>query len=363
MSTLPPATRLRYVHEVAGAIVLVTFLAALVVLGLTGRAQRWFEPVVEVRVRLPMDGSFGLREGSEVLVLGTTVGAVDQLTIDQDGITAVVTLRKAFAHFVRADSRAIVRRTFVVAGDAFLEITRGTGAPLGPGATIIASADLGPRETMQLVIDQIRIEAIPTVQAIRKAVEESTALATQLRDPAGPLQQIIGSAQSLSSKLDKGDGLVGRLIADPALADDAERLMRNTNVSVETLVALLDDVSAAAASLQKIAAQVEGQSDQIPEIVTSAKNILNRTDALLADVQTIAADGTRITSVAAAEAENFRGLAIQAQETLRQIERLIEGVQQHWLIRDYVPQPLRRPRLPASAAATEPGTPASGGGR
>lgn len=363
MSTLPPATRLRYVHELAGAIVLATILGALLILGLTGRAQRWFEPVVQVRVRLPIDGSFGLREGSEVQVLGTAVGAVDQLTIAQDDITAVVTLRKAFANFIRSDSRAVVRRTFGVAGDAFLEITRGTGAPLGPGATVIASADQGPTETMQLVIDQIRNEAIPAVQAIRKAAEEYSALAVQLRDPAGPLQRFIGSAESLAGKLDQGEGLVGRLMADPTLADDAQRLVRQANVSVEGLIALLGDVRAGAASLQKIAAQVEGQSDQFPGIVKQTKDILERTDGLLADLRTMAADGTRITSVAANEAENFTGLGIQAHEALRQLGRLIEGVQQHWLIRDYVPRPVRRPRLPASAAATEPGPTPDGGRR
>jgi len=43
---------------------------------------------------------------------------------------AQANIRRDFFRFVRADSSAVVKRKFGVAGDSFFEITRGQGKPL-----------------------------------------------------------------------------------------------------------------------------------------------------------------------------------------------------------------------------------------
>lgn len=365
MSAASPHTRLRYVHELAGAFVLVTLLALFFIFGLAGRAQQWLAPVERLRVLLPREGSFGLREGADVQLLGTVVGSVDRLTISMDEIAAVIVLRREFVDFVRKDSRAVIRRTFGVAGDAYLEITRGSGERIDAQFTLAAQADQAPTETLQLVIDQIRNEAIPAVQAIRKAAEEYTQLAVDLQDPNRPLQQFIAGAGDIAGKISRGDGLVGRLIADPEFADDTEKLVKRATVSIDSLIDLLGDVRVAAASLKIVAEKLQGESDKIPELVEQTRSVLKRTDDVLANLQKISADGTQISATIASETDALPGLAVQAHETLRELDRLIMGLQNHWLIRDSVPAAARRPRLSPSAAGMGPTPappPSTGGG-
>jgi hypothetical protein len=50
-------------------------------------------------------------------------------------------------------------------------------------------------------------------------------------------------------------------------------------------------------------------------------------------------------------------LAVQLQERLRESQRLLEGIRNHWLIRDYIREPGLGEPLPASRA------PSGGGGR
>jgi hypothetical protein len=53
------------------------------------------------------------------------------------------------------------------------------------------------------------------------------------------------------------------------------------------------------------------------------------------------------------EVDDLPGTVVQTQETIREAERLIEGIQQHWIIRKYVPQP----QVPAMIPAVEAGGP------
>ena len=68
--------RFRHVHTTAGTFVLI--VVGLLVAGIivTGRSHRWFSPMGKVTLQFPREGSLGLREGADVLILGTVVGSV-----------------------------------------------------------------------------------------------------------------------------------------------------------------------------------------------------------------------------------------------------------------------------------------------
>ena len=108
-------------------------VVALVVAGvvLSGHSQRWFARKYPFDVLLPESGTSGLRQGDEVFILGVSAGLVDDIIVGEDGrMKAHVRVRRDFQRFVRADSSACIKKAFAVAGDSFMEITRGTGDPL-----------------------------------------------------------------------------------------------------------------------------------------------------------------------------------------------------------------------------------------
>src|SRR5205807_4770349 len=124
--------KFRRVHEITGTFVLIIVALLVASVVWTGRSQRWFKSNVTLRIVLPEAGAAGIRQGSEVYFLGTLVGSVTDVIVDKatGRMEAQVSIRYDFFRFVRADSSAVVKKKFGVAGDSFFEITRGQGAPL-----------------------------------------------------------------------------------------------------------------------------------------------------------------------------------------------------------------------------------------
>ena len=118
--------KFRYVNELAGIFVLLVFLLFVAGIVLAGRAQGWFEHYRHVSITFPAAGSSGLKKGAEVEMLGATAGSVDRMSMDDEGnMHAILSIRSDFFPFVRRDSRVILKKQFVVVGDAYVEIPRG----------------------------------------------------------------------------------------------------------------------------------------------------------------------------------------------------------------------------------------------
>ena len=287
--------KFRYVNEIVGSFVLVVLLALLVGIILAGRAQDWFEPEHEVKISFPEEGSLGLQKGAEVQILGTPVGAVRRIRVDDDGrMTGELTVKGDFIRFVRSDSRVIVKKKFGVAGDAFVEITQGRGVEHDFSLPMPATKDTEITEIAQDILKRLQENTVP-------AIQEYTALAADLRSTNGPLMKLLANLEGITAGLERGEGSAGQLLRDPAVADEIERIL-------DEVKKILVDVKAATAQLPPVAARVGKETEDLP------------------------------------------GLMVQTQETLREAERLIEGIQQHWLIRKYVPTPPATEMIPASRA-------------
>ena len=77
--------KFRRVNEITGTFVLVVVAVLIAAVVWTGRSQRWFKSNVTLRIVLPEDGAAGIRQGSEVYFLGTLVGSVSDVDVDDDG--------------------------------------------------------------------------------------------------------------------------------------------------------------------------------------------------------------------------------------------------------------------------------------
>src|ERR1043165_5618863 len=118
--------KFRRVNEITGTFVLIIVAVLIAAVVWTGRSQRWFKSNVTLRIVLPETGAAGIRQGSEGYFLGTLVGSVSYAIADPTGrMEAQAHIRYDFFQFVRADSSAVVKKKFGLAGDSFFEITRG----------------------------------------------------------------------------------------------------------------------------------------------------------------------------------------------------------------------------------------------
>ena len=301
--------KFRRVNEITGMLVILVAVALVAALVWTGHSQRWFKSRVTLRIVLPEAGAAGIRQGSEVYFLGTLVGSVSDVIVDAKGrMEAEANIRRDFFRFVRADSSAVIKKKFGVAGDSFFEITRGEGKPLPEkNASIVCNEQF--QSALEAAVEEIRGQALAVLKKASAGLDLWTKLGADLGETRQRLDQLTVRMENMAAGVEAGKGTVGRLITDTALADEAQNLLARANEAMNELQGVVTNLNVAAARL--------------PEI----------TDAV------------------ADEAKDLPGLVRQTQTSMRELERLVEALQRHWLLRKYVNQTNPPPLRPLSETA------------
>lgn len=306
--------KFRHVNEITGTFVLVVVALLIAAILWTGHSQRWFKSRVTLRIVLPEAGAGGIRQGSEVYFLGTLVGSVADVLVDDNGrMEAEANIRRDFFRFVRADSFAVVKKKFGVAGDSFFEITRGRGLPLPEkNASIICNEQ--DANALESAIEDIRRETLLTLNKTTAGLDAWTALGTNLLSTQERVEQLVAGLNQIISGIQQGKGTAGRLVTDPALADETQNLLARANEVMGELQGMTTNLNLAVNHIQNGTAR-------LPEITDAVAN----------------------------ETKDLPGLVLQTQVSMREIERLVEALQRTWLVRKYVNQINPPPLRPAPA--------------
>jgi len=292
-----------HVHAITGTFVLVVLAVIIAALVFAGRSQRWFIGNVTLRIALPEDGAAGIRQGSEVYFLGTLVGSVSDVRVDSAGrMEARARIRHDFFLFVRGDSSAIIKKKFGVAGDSFFEISRGQGAPLPEdNASIICKEQL--QSALEAAVDEIRRETLLILKKTSTGLDTWITLGSELSASRERLDQIFARADTIAVGLQEGKGTIGKLLNDSSAADGLQTLVSNANHSVDELQVTLKNLASASGNIQQ-----------------ATTNLPTLSAALEQDAKQIPA------------------LILQTQTSMVELQRVIEAVQRHWLLRKYVNQ-------------------------
>jgi phospholipid/cholesterol/gamma-HCH transport system substrate-binding protein len=293
--------RFRRVNEITGTFVLVVLALLVAVVVWTGRSQRWFKGNVTLRISLPEAGAAGIRQGSEVYFLGTLVGSVSDVLVDPAGrMEAEANIRRDFFRFVRADSSAVVKKRFGVAGDSFFEITRGGGEPLTEkNASIVCNEQF--QSPLETAVEEVRQEAMLVLKKVNAGLDVWTKLGADLGETRQHLDQLAVRLQNMAAGVEAGKGTVGKLITDTALSDEAQKLLARANEAMSELEGVVTNLNVAVKS-------VRDGTMRLPEITAAVAN----------------------------ETKDLPGLVQQTQTSMREIERLVEAMQRHWFLRKYV---------------------------
>ena len=333
----------RYVNHLVGLFVLLTVLIFAVAFLFSGRVRQWLDPGARLKVILPSDGLFGLAEGAVVEILGTKAGQVRRIVIDpQQQMYADVQIQSNMRGFVRSDSSAEIRKRFGVAGDSFLHISRGFKEPLDwKYAVISAKADRAPTESVGEILDEVRAKIIPMIDDAHLAIRTLLAVVQKIQDPQGDLQQLMTNINTISGKISRGEGLLGRLLFEEKLVDDIEQIIVQLNKSMQRLDPLFDDLDTTLGNVSTISAQINEQTVDLPEITRSLKEVLVSAQAVMKDLSHTTPQLPRIAENMGQATDSVPLLLLQTQQVMVELELLIRQLQSHWL-------------LGGSAAATRP---------
>ena len=304
--------KFRRVNEITGVFVLAVIGALIAAVLWTSHSQRWFKSRVTLRITLPEAGAAGIRQGSEVYFLGTLVGSVSYVEVDEKGrMEAEANIRRDFFRFVRADSSAVVKKKFGVAGDSFFEITRGQGQPLPEkNAAIVCKEQF--QSALETAIEEVRLEAMQVLKKTSLGLDTWTKLGADLGETRQHLDHVAVSLEDLAAGIEAGKGTVGKLLTDPALVEEAQKLLVHANETMSRLQEVVTNLNLA------------------------AKNVQNGTVRL-----------PEITDAVANETKDLPGLVLQTQSSMRELERLIEAMQKNWFVRKHINKTNPPPLLPA----------------
>jgi len=327
-------TKFRYTNEAVGLFVLMTLLIFVAGLIYSGRVRDWFNPGEMLKVLLPDDGLSGLTTGSAVEILGTKAGEVRDIVINpSEKIYADVRIEREMAVFVRSDSKATIRRTFGIAGDAYLEITRGFGQPLDwEFAVISAVSDRKPTDTVGELIDEMREKVFPIIDDAQKAIQAFLTVAKELQDPDKGVQQLLANMNSIADRIDRGEGTIGRLLTEDKLIRDLESLIARLDTETGRLGPVLDDLEATMQNVAAFSTQVNAQSADIPEMAHSLKEALASVEIVMKDLSQTTPQLPKIVKNVGDTAETLPVFVLQVQQVMFELERLIKQLQSSWLL-------------------------------
>jgi len=204
---------LRNTDEWIGLLVVASvalFIAAALHAGLL---SDWFRPTAKLRIVLPETGSGGLSAGADIEVLGTHVGVIRRVVVDpSQRLYAEAELDLQAEGFIRRDSVAVIKKSFGVAGAAFLDISRGVAEPLNwKFAVIDATTERAPTENIGALIDDLKLKIYPV---LTDAGRTMTALAQTAEG--------IKAGEGNIGRLVRGNEVMDQLMPHPVSPTDSE---------------------------------------------------------------------------------------------------------------------------------------------
>jgi len=311
--SVPRRFGLRNADEWVGLLVLLALAAFLAAALQAGVLRDWLRTTATLRVLLPEQGVSGLSVGAEVEVLGTRAGTVRRIVFERDQrMVAEVEVEEQARAFIRRDSAAVIRRRFGVAGAAYLDVARGSGAELDWSFAVIeATSERAPTETVGAVLDEVQRRVFPILDDLQRSAR---------------------SVANLMERIERGEGTVGRVLSDDSLARTAE--------------GAAEDVAGVIRNVARMIEGLEGVVEQAGRLVNEAGSgnsgvpaLLRRVDQTLASLQQATRDVARTTTRLPQTVRNVEegtanlpALLTQTQQTTRELEMLLTQLRGLWLL-------------------------------
>jgi len=218
----------------------------------------------------------GLQTGDTVQVGGVKLGRVDEIALQPDGVRVKLRVEKqAVVHhdsLARLDYQAL-------SGTRFIAISLGT-----PNTPVLKDGDTVEGQTppsLTQMIDEMQGVA-HSVQGLADSLNENQdrvlkSINTMIDENRTTVQHAMENLDSVTAKLDRGEGTMAKLLNDASLYDRATAVMTDLQKVADRLAsgqgdlgkmvngdgALYDEVRETVASLNTTAANLEVVSTQI----------------------------------------------------------------------------------------------------
>lgn len=228
---------------------------------LIGQDQGLFTQRDRFAVLLP--NAEGLQAGSPVKLVGVQVGVVTDIRLPEPGeariIRVTLSINRAHSDRIREDTTANLRVLSLLGGEKYIELTLGSpdSPPLAPGSEIHASlSDLDQMFARGSSITNDLAQITGTLKEIFERIQKQEGILGRLlmdptfgREGIEDVRRTLGSLQRIAAQIESGEGLIGAAINDPALKDRVLRRLPEILDHVDQVIAGLQDPSTPIGSL------------------------------------------------------------------------------------------------------------------
>ncbi|MGH7266463.1 MAG: MlaD family protein, partial [Candidatus Rokuibacteriota bacterium] len=317
-----------------GAFILVGLLVFIGLIYFLGRQAGLFERQYSLVAGFTQIG--GLIEGATVRLAGVPVGRVTAIRLPESRAAKVeveLTIVRRVQNRVRADSVARIE-TLGLLGDKIVEVTLGgSDAPvLSEGAELRTEE---PLDTNQLMAQGM--ELVRNLVTISGDVKDTLGQITE--SAAGPdLAETIRSVRALVHEIEKGQGLLHRLVYDPRLGaavTEATGALRQITATAKRLEGVLGDSRTAGLvdETRRAVAEARGAMERVNRVVREVEEGRGLLHALIYGESRLVQDLDRLLVrasglVAAVDrGEGALGVLIRDPEAARAVKRVTEAAE------------------------------------
>jgi len=330
--------RIKRLDRYVGIFVILAVIMVIVTLVLLGRGQKWFEKRYSYTV--VFNKVHGLKPGTGVTISGMEVGNVKSLRLTPESKVALtLEVLQTYRDYIRKDSQATIVSGLL--GGKTLEISMGSPEqPPLPEKGVIPSTE--PREITDILKE---IDVKTPLKKLDDALENLKSITAKLNDPRGELFTLLRNVEVITQQLKTGQGNVGAILQDKKMHGEITAAIESARRSMGNVEEVTQNAKKFSQDLSKILIEVDRALKGIPVILEDVKKATSELPRAMEDIRKAAGDASQITQDVKAITGSVKKAAPEipellntAQETVEETEKLIQGLQNHWLLRGSMPK-------------------------
>lgn len=234
-----------------------------------------------------------LKVGDPVKMAGVPIGKVEKIGFDQGRVK--VTMKVDQAADVKTDAKATIKFAGLM-GQNFIAINLGTpAAPEFKDGDIIQTLEQPDLSAMMQKLDN----AAAGIENLTKSFSGDTLqnvlgpMTSFLKDNNPKLTAIFGNLQTISDRIAKGEGTIGKLISDDALYQSTLKTVDTLNKTATDAQGLLADAKGAIRQVEGTFTNVNGAIGDVKGFMTDARTAVTNVQTMFGDARLAIGDARR----------------------------------------------------------------------
>jgi len=337
--------RIKHFDRYVGIFVVFALALIIVTLVFIARGQKWFEKRYHYTVvfhKVP-----GLKGGTGVTISGMEVGTVKMLRLTpQNKVELILEIFETYKNHIRQDSVATITSGLLSGKSVEISMGSPTQPPLPEGGTIAS------QEAKELTDILKEIDVKAPLKKVDEALENVKSITEKLNHPKGDLFKLLRNVEFVTAQLKDGGGSLGAILQDEKMHRELSAAIASIRRSATNIEETTQNAQKISQELPKLLAEVNRAAQEVPLVIDDLKAATAKLSPVLEDVQkavgdtpAIAQNVKEITKDVKVITENLKkaapeipDLMVTTHESIEEAEKLIQGLQNHWLLRGSMPK-------------------------